>query len=106
MQPGHYKNDFNMDLPAVLPPYATAIAPAGKTVGTNYYNWYLGYNNYMCSGGVKLQGGDMVRVEGRAKSLCDGGFHHVRHREHQHRAGGEPGTVCRRSQCQHHQAEQ
>jgi hypothetical protein len=74
LQPGHYKNDFNMDLPAVLAPYETALPPTPKTIGTNYYTWYLGYNNYIYSGGVKLQTGDIVRVEGRARVYVTGDF--------------------------------
>jgi hypothetical protein len=68
LQDGHYKNDFNMDFPDVLPPYQTGLPPAGNTVGTTNYTWYLGNNNYMCTdkNGVTLQNGDQVYVAGRA----------------------------------------
>ncbi len=74
LQEGHYKNDFNMDLPAVLPPYQTGLPPMPKTVGTNSYTWYLGNDNYMCSGNVKLQTGDQVMVEGLARVYVTGDF--------------------------------
>jgi hypothetical protein len=32
LQPGHYKNDFNMDFPDVLAPYQSAAAPASGTI--------------------------------------------------------------------------
>ena len=76
MQDGHYKNDFNMDFPDVLPPYETGIPPvAGTNDGTNY-TWYLGNNNYMCPdpGGIKLQTGDKVLVVGQATVYVTGDF--------------------------------
>lgn len=76
MQPGHYKNDFNMDFPEVLPPYATAIPPTGAAVGGTNYTWVLGNGNYMASdaNGVKLKNGDTILVTGRARVYVTGDF--------------------------------
>jgi hypothetical protein len=76
VQSGHYRNDFNMDFPEVLPPYTFALAPSGDTVlGTNY-TWVLGNNNYFygAANGAKLQTGDQVLVTGRARLYVTGDF--------------------------------
>ncbi len=36
VEPGYYRNDFNMDVPDVLPPYTNGLAPPSGT-GTNTY---------------------------------------------------------------------
>jgi hypothetical protein len=76
VQPGHYKNDFNMDFPDVLPPYATGIPPVGDTIlGTNY-TWVLGNNNYMYtdSKGANFKTGDKILVTGTARVYVTGDF--------------------------------
>jgi hypothetical protein len=76
IQEGHYRNDFNMDFPDVLPPYASGLMPQGKEInGTNYF-WVLGSGNYMdgASGGVKLQTGDKILVTGRSRVFVTGDF--------------------------------
>jgi hypothetical protein len=75
IEAGHYKNDFNMDFPPVLPPFTTAIAPASGTVlGTNY-TWVMGSGNYQCddSKAAKFGSGDVILVTGQAKLYvtCD-----------------------------------
>jgi hypothetical protein len=76
VQSGHYKNDFNMDFPEVLPPYQTAVLPDGDTIDGTNYTWILGYGNYMYtdSKGAKLQTGDHVLVVGRARLYVTGDF--------------------------------
>jgi len=76
LQSGHYKNDFNMDFPDVLPPYTIAVPPvSGAYLGTNY-TWVLGNNNYIytAASGAKLQAGDQVLVTGRARLYVTGDF--------------------------------
>jgi len=76
LQPGHYKNDFNMDFPDVLPPYSTGLPPAGKDIGGTNYTWVLGNRNYLydAAGGAKLQTGDNVLVVGRARLYVTSDF--------------------------------
>jgi hypothetical protein len=76
LQPGRYKNDFNMDFPDVLPPYPTGLIPTGKEVGGTNYLWILGNRNYLYDavGGAKLQSGDKVLVVGRARLYVTGDF--------------------------------
>jgi len=76
MQPGHYKNDFNMDFPDVLPPYASGFAPAGASVGGTNYAWVLGNGNYMSSdpSGAKFKNNDIILVTGKARVYVTGDF--------------------------------
>ena len=76
VQSGHYKSDFNMDFPDVLPPYDTGVPPDGDTIDGTNYTWILGYGNYMYTEpqGVKLQTGDKVLVVGRARLYVTGDF--------------------------------
>jgi hypothetical protein len=83
VQPGHYKNDFNLDFPPVLPPFETAIPPMGGTItGTNSsgivsstnYTWVLGNGNYMSSGEAKFNTGDTILVNGNATLYVTGDF--------------------------------
>jgi hypothetical protein len=76
LQEGHYKNDFNMDFPDVLPPYETGLPPAAGTYNGTNYTWYLGNNNYMCTGSkdVRLMTGDKVLVVGQATVYVTGDF--------------------------------
>ena len=48
LQPGHYKNDFNLDFPAVLPPYADRHPPDGREC--------LGHQLHLGSGEWQLHG--------------------------------------------------
>jgi len=75
VQPGHAKNDFNMDFPPILPPYAIAIPPvAGTVLGTNY-TWVLGNGNYLSSGDANFHAGDTVLVTGNARVYVTGDFY-------------------------------
>jgi hypothetical protein len=69
LQPGHYKNDFNMDFPDVLPPYQSAAAPAGGSISGTNYAFILGNNDYMCtdSKGLGLKSSDILLVTGKAR---------------------------------------
>jgi hypothetical protein len=73
LQPGHYKNDFNMDFPEVLPPYQTAISPAGGTFNGTNYTWVLGNNDYL-SDRADFKTGDSILVTGRATVYVTGDF--------------------------------
>jgi Tfp pilus assembly protein PilX len=64
LQDGHYKNDFNVDFPEVLPPYTTGLNPAPKIVlGTNY-TWVLGSADYYYDDpkGASFKSGDVILV--------------------------------------------
>jgi hypothetical protein len=74
MQAGHYKNDFNMDFPDVLPPYNAALAPVGLSVGGTNYVWVLGNGNYMNSGEAKIKPGEVILVTGKARMYVTGDF--------------------------------
>jgi hypothetical protein len=74
MQDGHYKNDFNMDFPAVLPPFQTAIQPAEATLNGTNYTWGLGDGNYLYDGSPDIKTGDKIRVTGRAIVYVTGDF--------------------------------
>jgi hypothetical protein len=69
LQDGHYRNDFNMDFPAVAPPYETGLVPAGKEVDGTNYTWVLGSANYMITDSrvANLKTGEAVLVVGKAK---------------------------------------
>lgn len=78
LQAGHWKNDFNMEFPDVLPPYTTGLQPAtwdDKANGTNYT--YLGNGNYMIDNGkwpLKFNSGDVILVTGQARLYVTGDF--------------------------------
>jgi hypothetical protein len=76
IQPGHYRNDFNMDFPDVLPPYQTAVQPASGTINGTNYAWVLGNGNYMYadSKGADFKTGDQILVVGRARVYVTGDF--------------------------------
>jgi len=76
MQPGHYKNDFNMDFPEVLPPYQTGLPPSGGAYNGTNYTWIMGNGNYLSTdpSGVKLKTGDKILVTGRARLYATGDF--------------------------------
>jgi hypothetical protein len=76
LQPGHYKNDFNLDFPDVLPPFQTAVPPDGDTIDGTNYTWILGYGNYMHTEpkGAKFNTGDIILVVGRARVYVTGEF--------------------------------
>ena len=64
LQPGHYKNDFNVDFPEVLAPYQIAAAPSSGTISGTNYTFVLGNNDYMYadSKGMSLKSGDVLLV--------------------------------------------
>jgi len=77
VQPGHYKNDFNMDFPDVLPPYQFGLPPAGGTINGTNYTWVLGNANYMVDNPkwpVKFGSGENILVTGRATLYVTGDF--------------------------------
>jgi hypothetical protein len=76
VEDGHYKNDFNMDFPTVLPPYQTAVPPPGGTVGGTNYTWVLGSGNYMytSASGANFNSGDTILVQGSARVYVTGDF--------------------------------
>ncbi len=74
VQPGHYKNDFNLDFPPVLPPFATAIPPIGGTLSGTNYTWVLGTGNFKSLGDTKLNNGDKILVNGNAVLYVTGDF--------------------------------
>jgi hypothetical protein len=74
LETGHYKNDFNLDFPPVLPPFASAISPASGTVSGTNYTWVLGNGSYMSSGDAKFNSGDAILVTGRAVLYVTGQF--------------------------------
>jgi len=77
VQPGHYKNDFNMDFPEVLPPYQTGLPPMGGTYNGTNYTWILGNGNYMLDNpkwAQKFNSGDVILVTGRARLYVTGDF--------------------------------
>ena len=76
MQPGHYKNDFNMDFPDVLPPYTTGLPPASGTFNGTNYTWVLGNANYLYGDpkGAKFSTGEKILVTGRARLYVTSDF--------------------------------
>src|SRR5213593_4094710 len=47
IEPGWWKNDLNMSLPDVGPPFNSATPPASGTVGTIKYDYVLANGNYL-----------------------------------------------------------
>jgi len=76
MQPGHYKNDFNMDFPDVLPPYSIGIPPVSGEVGGTNYTWVLGNANYLYGDpkGANFKTGDKILVTGKASVYVTADF--------------------------------
>jgi len=77
IQSGHYKNDFNMDFPAVSPPYQAGLPPAGGTIAGTNYTWILGSGNYMVDNpkwDLKFSTGDKILVTGTARVYVTGDF--------------------------------
>jgi hypothetical protein len=74
VQQGHYKNDFNLDFPPVVPPFATAIPPMGGTISGTNYTWVLGSGNFKSLGDTKLNTGDTILVNGNAVLYVTGDF--------------------------------
>lgn len=75
LQQGHYRNDFNMDFPDVLPPFSSGFTPsAGSYNGTNY-TWVLeGNNSYYVGGALKPKTGETILVAGHARLYVTGDF--------------------------------
>lgn len=73
LQDGHYKNDFNLDIPPILPPYETAIPPDNQ--GTTN-TWYLLDRDYMVtdSKGAEFMTGKTIFVAGNARVYVTGNF--------------------------------
>jgi hypothetical protein len=69
VQPGHYKNDLNIDFPEVLAPYSTGVAPAGKTIGGTNYTWALGNSDYYYDQKATFKTGDIILVTGSQARL-------------------------------------
>ncbi|HWX19614.1 MAG TPA: hypothetical protein VN578_06880 [Candidatus Binatia bacterium] len=76
VEAGHYKNDFNMDFPDVLPPYQTGLPPVDGTVGGTNYTWVLGNGNYMYTqgNGANFNSDDTILVQGSARVYVTGNF--------------------------------
>lgn len=74
VEPGHFKNDFNMDFPAVSAPYSTGTAPTGGTNSGTNYTWILGNDNYMCATNATFNTGDAILVTGSARVYVTGNF--------------------------------
>jgi hypothetical protein len=76
LQPGHYRNDLNMDFPDVLPPYEIGLPPAGDKINGTNYTWVLGNGNYMYTDprGATFRTGDRILVTGRARIYVTGDF--------------------------------
>jgi hypothetical protein len=76
VEPGHYKNDFNMNFPDVLPPYPTGLPPMGMAINGTNYTWVLGNANYMYSDpkGISFKTGDSILVVGKATVYVTGDF--------------------------------
>lgn len=75
LQQGHYRNDFNMDFPDVLPPFSNGLPPAAGTYSGTNYTWLLeGNNNYYVAGELKPKTGETILVAGHARLYVTGDF--------------------------------
>jgi hypothetical protein len=76
IQPGHYKNDYNMDFPDVAPPYQTGFSPASGTLDGTNYTWVLSTGNYIVTdpNGVSFNNNDSVLVTGFARVYVTASF--------------------------------
>jgi hypothetical protein len=76
VQPGHFKNDFNMDFPDVLPPYQIGLNLGGGTINGTNYAIVLGNGNYMNTGanGVSIKNNETILVTGVARLYVTGNF--------------------------------
>ena len=76
LQAGHWKNDFNLDFPDVLPPYDHGVSPIAKTVNGTNYNWVLENDCYMWTDikGATFKTGEKILVTGQATLYVTGEF--------------------------------
>ena len=76
IQPGHYRNDLNMDFPDVVPPYEVGVLPAGRVIGSTNYTWVLGNASYIYvePNGATFKSGDFILVTGHATVYVTGNF--------------------------------
>lgn len=77
IQPGWYRNDYNVEFPDVPVPFTAAVAPGSRTITNETFKYYLGSGNYMVSGDVVLNNTDdshAIYVAGYARLYVTGNF--------------------------------
>jgi hypothetical protein len=76
VQPGHARDDANIQFFDVQPPFVwgTAATPLSGTVQGTNYNYVLGTGRYNLPGGVRLVGGKAMVVTGQAVLYINGDF--------------------------------
>lgn len=65
IQPGWSANDFNIDFPDVLEPFASAFSPVSGTVAGTNYIYVLGSDNYLMTS-LTLKSKEAMYVSGNA----------------------------------------
>ena len=74
LQPGWFRDDFNMDFPPVGTPFAGGFTPSSGTVSNVYYTIALGTGNYVSTSSKKYTGQDKIIITGKAKWWCKAGI--------------------------------
>ncbi len=73
IEDGWYKNDFNINMPDVLPPYsASSYGPPATLVTSSNTMWFLGSSRYVVIGDLVLNSGDEMDVLGNATLYVTG----------------------------------
>ncbi len=73
IETGWYKNDFNINMPDVSPPYsASSYGPPLTTVTSSNTIWTLGSSKYVVVGDLTLNSGDEMDVIGNATLYVTG----------------------------------
>jgi len=74
IQPGWYRNDFNVEFPDVLPPYSSGLQPTAIQGQGGITTNLLGGFKYYVNGNMNLKAGDVMHVTGKATLYVTGEF--------------------------------
>lgn len=74
IQPGWYRNDFNVDFPDVLVPYTTGLSPTVVSGSGGVTTNIIGGTRYIINGDFSLKSGDVLYVTGKAYLYVTGNF--------------------------------
>ena len=79
LQPGWFRDDFNMNYPPVAVPFSGGFTASAGTVNGTYYAIALGNGNYVSTSKQRFTGNDALIVTGKAIWWCKAGLDFAGH---------------------------